>query len=185
MAIKLLSEYQNKINKEWIRKYLIDSIYDVEKLPKCGTQSTATVAAKGGAVFIVNAEGEWVEYKGNPGDVPSILEMNEKINELETKVKNSTKMEKIRMQVSNNIVKCDYDAKAIADMMLPNSFVIIERIGLNADYSTGMVYSCGYDVIIATDSDYNYIKYQYRFNFPNNLQSIIVDVLNNTLFVEE
>lgn len=41
--------------------YVIDSAEDVAKLPKSGAGSVAIVAGKGGAVYMANASGKWVE----------------------------------------------------------------------------------------------------------------------------
>ncbi len=55
------------IDSEWVGKgvyrsdFVIDSTADVAALPKAAPGSVAIVADKGGAVYMVNASGEWKE----------------------------------------------------------------------------------------------------------------------------
>ena len=41
--------------------YIVDSAADVADLPQCCPGSTAIVAAKDGAMYMVNASGSWEE----------------------------------------------------------------------------------------------------------------------------
>jgi hypothetical protein len=61
MAIKLIEESYCPYMDDNRHSYVIDSAADVASLPKCCTGSIAVVAEKGGAVYMVNASGEWRE----------------------------------------------------------------------------------------------------------------------------
>ena len=91
---------------------------------------------------------------------------------------------KIKMIIDGDIINCNYDANAIAGMMSPDTVVIIERIGLNANGDTSTIYSQGYDTIAVYDASYNPVKFQVRFNFSDDIQSIVVDILNNTIILD-
>lgn len=59
MAIKLIrSEWHPEVGR--VKEFICDTKDDVANLPECVPGSAALVAA-GGAVYIVNASGEWVE----------------------------------------------------------------------------------------------------------------------------
>ena len=66
MAIKLIS-------RDWCAdgslayQYILDSASDVADLPECPTGSVAVVADKDGAMYMVNASGEWKEQKHKGG----------------------------------------------------------------------------------------------------------------------
>lgn len=55
------------ISSRWVdwetyrNEYILDSAADAASLPKCAPGSVAVVADKGGAVYMVNASGEWKE----------------------------------------------------------------------------------------------------------------------------
>ena len=60
MAIKLIKrEYCG--GDDYHCEFIMDSAADAANLPKCCTGSTALVADKDGALFMVNASGEWKE----------------------------------------------------------------------------------------------------------------------------
>ena len=68
-----------QVGKNWhhdlsttAKKYIVDSEADIANLPKCATGSFALVA-NGGAVYVVNASGEW----SNIGSGASALAMAE------------------------------------------------------------------------------------------------------------
>ena len=61
MAIKLVQETYCPYVDGNRRSYVIDSAADAESLPKCCPGSTAMVADAGGAMYMVNASGEWKE----------------------------------------------------------------------------------------------------------------------------
>ena len=61
MAIKCIKSEWCTENADYVREFVLDSADDVANLPKCCPGSTAIVATKGGAIYIVNASGEWVE----------------------------------------------------------------------------------------------------------------------------
>ena len=61
MAIKLIStEYCACLDKN-VYHYVLDSASDAAGLPECATGSTAMVAEKDGALYMVNASGDWEE----------------------------------------------------------------------------------------------------------------------------
>ncbi len=55
------------ISSEWVdwelyrNEFILDSAADVASLPKSAPGSVAVVAAKDGAVYMVNASGQWKE----------------------------------------------------------------------------------------------------------------------------
>lgn len=61
MAIKLMTQDVCDVSGDLICQFIIDSAEDVANLPECCTGSTAIVADKGGAIYMVNASGEWRE----------------------------------------------------------------------------------------------------------------------------
>ena len=61
MPIKLVKQQYCDVQDDLVAEYIIDSADDVASLPKCCPGSTAIVADKDGAVFMVNASGEWKE----------------------------------------------------------------------------------------------------------------------------
>ena len=61
MAIKLVDREWNSYAGDYRYEFVIDSAADVAKLPKCCAGSTAMVAGKDGALYMVNASGEWSE----------------------------------------------------------------------------------------------------------------------------
>ncbi len=61
MAIKAIkSEWCTHLN-DTRYQFVIDSPDDAANLPKCCPGSTAIVAAKDGAMYMVNASGQWGE----------------------------------------------------------------------------------------------------------------------------
>lgn len=61
MAFKMISHEWCCVRDAYINSYILDSANDVANLPKCAPGSTAMVAAKGGAIYMVNASGSWEE----------------------------------------------------------------------------------------------------------------------------
>ena len=61
MAFKLISQEYCAIQSDNIRSYILDSANDVSDLPQCCAGSTAIVADSDGAMFMMNASGEWKE----------------------------------------------------------------------------------------------------------------------------
>ena len=63
MAVKLVDAKYNVFCNPptLVKSFVMDSASDVSKLPKCDAGSTAMVAAKDGAIYMVNASGEWEE----------------------------------------------------------------------------------------------------------------------------
>lgn len=55
------------ISSEWVdwetyrNEFIVDSAADIASLPKSAPGSVAVVAAKDGAVYMVNASGQWKE----------------------------------------------------------------------------------------------------------------------------
>lgn len=72
MAFKQTGQKWNSILSTTKRKYIVDTVADIANLPKCCTGSIALVA-DGGAVYVVNASGEW----SNIGSGASALAMAE------------------------------------------------------------------------------------------------------------
>ena len=61
MAIKLIKrEWQS--GDDYHCEFIMDSAEDAADLPQCCAGSTAIVADKDGAIFMVNASGEWAEF---------------------------------------------------------------------------------------------------------------------------
>lgn len=61
MAFKLVDQSYCPIEDGYRKVYVLDSAADVAALPACCVGSMAIVADKGGAVYMVNASGEWKE----------------------------------------------------------------------------------------------------------------------------
>ena len=61
MAYKLIRTDYDVDPKTRRHEYVLDSADDVSSLPKCAPGSVAIVADKGGAIYMVNASGEWKE----------------------------------------------------------------------------------------------------------------------------
>ena len=61
MAYKLIDETYCPYVRGTRRTYILDSASDLAKLPKECPGSIAVVAEAGGAVYMVNASGEWKE----------------------------------------------------------------------------------------------------------------------------
>lgn len=61
MAYKLIAREYNRVANIVASSFVLDSAEDAADLPQSAPGSTAIVAEKGGAVFIVNASGEWKE----------------------------------------------------------------------------------------------------------------------------
>lgn len=62
MAYKLIDETYCPYGKGALRRtYILDSASDLASLPKECPGSIAVVAEAGGAVYMVNASGEWKE----------------------------------------------------------------------------------------------------------------------------
>lgn len=62
MAYKLIKkEYYPEARYGYKGHYVLDSAADAASLPKCAPGSTAVVADKDGAIYMVNAAGEWKE----------------------------------------------------------------------------------------------------------------------------
>ena len=61
MAIKLVSKKWNPVLCTCQKSFIVDSAADVADLPQCCPGSTAIVAAKDGAMYMVNASGSWEE----------------------------------------------------------------------------------------------------------------------------
>lgn len=62
MAYKLTAREYNRVANIIKSEYVLDSKDDAAQLPKAAPGSTAIVATAGGAIFIVNASGEWVVW---------------------------------------------------------------------------------------------------------------------------
>lgn len=62
MAYRLVSREYTRVANISKDTYVLDSKEDVKDLPKSSPGSNAIVAAPGGAIFIVNASGEWVVW---------------------------------------------------------------------------------------------------------------------------
>jgi hypothetical protein len=61
MAIKEINREWSPYVDDYKREFIIDSVDDVANLPTCCTGSAAIVAEKDGAIFVVDASGEWEE----------------------------------------------------------------------------------------------------------------------------
>ena len=61
MAIRKISCEYCPAADEYREEFVLDSATDVADLPECCPGSTAMVADKDGAMYMVNASGEWVE----------------------------------------------------------------------------------------------------------------------------
>lgn len=61
MAVELIKEEWCPALAAYRREFVMDSADDVSKLPACCPGSVAIVADKDGAVYMVNASGEWRE----------------------------------------------------------------------------------------------------------------------------
>lgn len=61
MAIKCTSRKWCPVEKDFRTEYVMDSVDDAANLPKSCPGSMAIVA-EGGAVFMVNASGEWKQF---------------------------------------------------------------------------------------------------------------------------
>lgn len=61
MAIQMIDTQWVPYAKDYRREYVIDSAADLATLPECAPGSTAIVADKDGAIYMVNASGEWRE----------------------------------------------------------------------------------------------------------------------------
>ena len=61
MAYKLIKREYNVYTGAFRHEYVCDSTADVTSLPKCCAGSTAIIADKDGAIYMVNASGEWKE----------------------------------------------------------------------------------------------------------------------------
>lgn len=61
MAIKLTKREWCPIEKDFRKEYIIDSVDDAASLPQSCPGSTA-ICPEGGAVFMVNASGEWKQF---------------------------------------------------------------------------------------------------------------------------
>lgn len=59
MAYKLIAREYTRVANLMRDTYVLDSKADGESLPKASPGSMAMVAADGGAIFMVNASGEW------------------------------------------------------------------------------------------------------------------------------
>lgn len=61
MAFKLINKVFCPYNGAERHEFICDSADDVANLPTCCPGSVAVVADKDGAVYMVNASGEWKE----------------------------------------------------------------------------------------------------------------------------
>jgi hypothetical protein len=61
MAVKMIDRQWCACVGDYRYSFILDSADDKGSLPQCCTGSTALVAEKDGAVYLVNASGEWVE----------------------------------------------------------------------------------------------------------------------------
>lgn len=61
MAIKMTDREWCGIECDYRCSFIMDDAADAANLPKCAAGSTALVAKSGGALYIVNASGAWVE----------------------------------------------------------------------------------------------------------------------------
>ena len=61
MAIKLISQEWCPYSNDHRSQYILDSAEDAENLPEACPGSIAMVADKDGAIYMVNASGEWKE----------------------------------------------------------------------------------------------------------------------------
>lgn len=62
MAYRLVSREYTRVANISKDTYVLDSKEDASELPKASPGSMAIVAVTGGAIFIVNASGEWVVW---------------------------------------------------------------------------------------------------------------------------
>lgn len=61
MAIQMIDTQWVPYASAYRREYIIDSAADLANLPECAPGSIAIVADAGGAMYMVNASGEWRE----------------------------------------------------------------------------------------------------------------------------
>jgi hypothetical protein len=61
MAYKMVSHEWCAVNEDYRKTFILDSADDVANLPECCAGSAAMVADKDGAMYMVNASGEWKE----------------------------------------------------------------------------------------------------------------------------
>ena len=61
MAYKTINCEFSSYSNAYRYEFVCDSADDVSSLPKCAPGSIAIVADKGGAIYMVNASGEWKE----------------------------------------------------------------------------------------------------------------------------
>lgn len=61
MAYKLIDHEWCAELDSYRQSFIVDTDADIANLPKCCPGSTALVADKGGAIYMVNASGEWKE----------------------------------------------------------------------------------------------------------------------------
>lgn len=61
MAFKMIGCEYCAVQDAQRYSFVLDSAADVANLPECCPGSTAMVADKGGALYMVNASGEWKE----------------------------------------------------------------------------------------------------------------------------
>ncbi len=61
MAINCIGREWCPMSKEFRHEFVLDSADDAANLPECAPGSVAIVADKDGAVYMVNASGEWRE----------------------------------------------------------------------------------------------------------------------------
>ena len=59
MAVKCVGREWCPLFKTFRKSFVLDADSDAVELPDCCPGSTAVVAAAGGAVYMVNASGEW------------------------------------------------------------------------------------------------------------------------------
>ena len=61
MAFEMISCEWCGVRDAYIHSYVLDSASDAANLPVCAPGSTAMVATKDGAMYMVNASGKWEE----------------------------------------------------------------------------------------------------------------------------
>lgn len=62
MAIAKIEREWNASTNSYVCEFILDSVDDVKNLPKACAGSTAIIAKKGGAIYMVNASGNWEEF---------------------------------------------------------------------------------------------------------------------------
>lgn len=68
MAFKCIEREWCPLNNSYRHGYVLDSVDDVASLPACCPGSVAIVADNSGAVYMVNASGEWKQKAASGGN---------------------------------------------------------------------------------------------------------------------